>query len=182
MDKKGNILMAYGFFRYDFQGLDPKGNPIYTADKITVLEPPDGVKKVAHVCYLDESDTLVVADEGSDMRHIGRVFVCKGYLGGNRKAVSFESGAGKEAACVAAASEYALTGGWKERGRIHVNRISDGAKVGVFDPGSTVGGVENTGWIDILTGITASRRTNGEYLVFVEEDYKAKVLLYRWKP
>jgi hypothetical protein len=35
---------------------------------------------------------------------------------------------------------------------------------------------------DILTGITAHRRANGEYLVFVEEDYKAKVLLYRWKP
>jgi hypothetical protein len=42
--------------------------------------------------------------------------------------------------------------------------------------------VENTGWIDILTGISAHRRANGEYLVFVEEDYKAKVLLYRWKP
>jgi hypothetical protein len=26
------------------------------------------------------------------------------------------------------------------------------------------------------------KRADGEYLVFVEEDYKAKVLLYRWKP
>ncbi len=31
-------------------------------------------------------------------------------------------------------------------------------------------------------GITAFRRSSGEYLVFVEEDYKAKVLLYRWRP
>ncbi len=182
VDKKGNIWMAYGFFRYDFQGLDQKGNPIYTADKITVLEPPEGVKKVARVCYQDDTDTLVVADEGSDMRHIGKVFVCKGYLAGNRKTVCFESGAGTEAACVAAAGEYAFTGGWKERGRIHINRLSDGAEVGVLDPGPTVGGIENTGWMDLLTGITAFRRTNGEYLVFVEDDYKAKVLLYRWKP
>ena len=182
VDKNGNIWMAYGFFRYDFQGLDPKGNPIYTADKVTVLEPPEGVKKVARVCYLDDTDTLVVADESSDMRHIGRVFVCKSYLAGNRKTVSFESGAGKEAACVAAAGEYAFTGGWKERGRIHINRLSDGAEVGVLDPGPTVGGIENTGWVDILTGITSFRRTNGEYLVFVEEDYKAKVLMYRWHP
>ena len=36
VDKNGNIWMAYGFFRYDFQGLDAKGNPIYRADKITV--------------------------------------------------------------------------------------------------------------------------------------------------
>ena len=31
-----------------------------------------------------------------------------------------------------------------------------------------------TGWIDLLTGITAWRRRDGEYLVFVEEDYRAE--------
>ena len=182
VDQKGNIWMAYGFFRYDFQGLDEKGNPIYRGDKITVLEPPKGVNKVGRVVYLDASDTLIVAEEARDIRHIGRVFVCQGYLAGNRETVSFESAAGKEAECVAAAGDYIFTGGWKERGRIFVNRMSDGAAMGVFDPGPTVGGVENTGWIDILTGISAHKRANGEYLVFVEEDYKAKVLLYRWKP
>jgi hypothetical protein len=182
VDKKGNIWMAYGFFRYDFQGLDTQGNPVYSGDKITVLEPPEGVKKIARVVYLDESDTLIVADEGSDMRHISRVVVCKGYLAGNRKTVSFAPGAGKEAECVGAAGDYAFTGGWKGRGKIWINRLSDGAEAGSFDPGPTVGGVENTGWIDIFTGISAHRRSNGEYLVFVEEDYKAKVLLYRWKP
>jgi len=182
VDKKGNIWMAYGFFRYDFQGLDPQGNPIYAADKITVLDKPKGVNKVARVCYLDDTDTLVVAEEGSDMRHISRVFVCKGYLAGNRETVSFVPGAGKEAACVTAAGDYAFTGGWKTRGQIWVNRLRDGAEVGRFDPGPTVGGVENTGWIDLLTGITAFQRSNGEYLVFVEENYKAKSLIYRWKP
>jgi hypothetical protein len=181
VDEKGNIWMAYGFFRYDFQGLDAKGNPIYRGDKITVLEKPEGVSKVARVVYLDDTDTLLVADEGSDMRHIGRVFICPHYRAGNRKTVSFISGAGAEAGCVAAAGNYVFTGGWKARGRIWINRLSDGAKIGEFDPGPTVGGVENTGWVDILTGISAFQRSNGEYLVFVEEDYKAKVLLYRWK-
>jgi len=83
---------------------------------------------------------------------------------------------------VAAAGDYVFTGGWKARGRIWVNRLSDGAELGAFDPGPAVGGVESTGWTDILTGISAYRRANNEYLVFVEEDYKAKVLLYRWKP
>lgn len=182
VDQKGNIWMAYGFFRYDFQGLDERGNPIYSADKVTVLDKPKGVNKVARVCYLDDTDTLIVAEEGSDMRHISRVFVCKGYLAGNRETVSFVPGAGKEAACVTAIGDYAFTGGWKTRGRIWVNRLSDGAEVGVFDPGPTVGGVENTGWIDLLTGINAFKRSTGEYLVFVEENYKAKSLIYRWKP
>ncbi|HEX2971393.1 MAG TPA: hypothetical protein VHP11_03620 [Tepidisphaeraceae bacterium] len=182
VDKKGNIWMAYGFFRYDFQGLDEKGNPIYQADKITVMQPPKGMKNVARVWYDVDTDTLVAAEQGEDMRHIGQVFICKHYLAGNRDAVTFTPGAGQEAECVAAAGDYIFTGGWKERGRIWINRMSDGAEVGVLDPGPTVGGVEATGWIDILTGITAHQRSDGEYLIFVEEDYRAKTILYRWKP
>lgn len=182
VDGRGNIWMAYGFFRYDFQGFDVHGNPIYSADKATVLEKPEGVGTVARVVYLDASDTLVVAEEGSDMRHIGRVHVCRGYMAGNRKTVSFLPGAGKEAACVAASGDHVFTGGWKERGRVWVNRMSDGAEVGTFEPGPTVGGVDNTGWIDLLTGIHAHRREDGEYLVSVEENYKAKCLIYRWRP
>jgi sugar lactone lactonase YvrE len=188
VDKKGNIWMAYGFFRYDFQGLDPKGNPIYSADKITVMELPKGMTNVARVWYDTDTDTLVAAEQGveergrPDMRHIGRVFVCKNYLAGNRDTISFTSGAAREAACVTAAGDYIFTGGWKERGRVYINRMSDGVAVGVFDPGPTIGGVEKTGWIDILTGITAHKQADGTYLVFIEEDYRAKAILYRWKP
>jgi hypothetical protein len=143
---------------------------------------------VARVCYLDESDTLILAEEGRDeqnqasMRHISRVFICRGYLAGNRETISFIPGAGSEAGCVAAAGDYVFTGGWKNRGRIHVNRLSDGTELGSFEPGPTVGGLENTGWIDLLTGISAFKRSTGEYLVFVEENYKAKSLIYRWIP
>lgn len=182
VDRKGNIWMAYGFFRYDFQGLDERGNPIYSADKITILDKPKGVNKVARVVYLDDSDTLIVAEEGKDMRHIGRVFICKGYLAGNRDTVSFAPGAGEYAGCVAAAGDYVFTGGWQKRGQIWVNRLSDGKELGTFKPGPTVGGVENTGWIDLLTGINAYKRHDGEYLVFVEENYKGKCLIYHWKP
>jgi hypothetical protein len=183
VDKLGNIWMAYGFFRYDFQGLDQKGNPIYRADKITLMEPPKGMTNVARVWYDVDSDTLVAAEQSArDMRHISQVFICKKYLAGNREAVTFTPGAGKEAGCVTAAGDYVFTGGWKERGRVFVNRMSDGSAVGVLEPGPTVGGVENTGWVDILTGINAFRRANGEYLVFIEEDYKAKAILYRWHP
>jgi hypothetical protein len=116
------------------------------------------------------------------MRHIGRVLVCKDFLAGNRHSVPFSSGAGREAECIAAAGDYVFTGGWKERGRSIMNRIFDGGSVGVLDPCPSVGGVKKTGWIDILTGITAHKRRDGEYLVFVEEGYKAKALLYRWRP
>ena len=182
VDKKGDIWMAYGFFRYDFQGLDQRGNPIYRADKITAMDPPKGMKSVSRVWYDVDTDTLVAAEEGSDMRHIGKVFICKGYLKGARKTVTFLPRGGGEAGCVTAAGDYVFTGGWKERGRIWINRMSDGAEVGSLEPNAALGGVENTGWIDVLTGITAYKRKDGEYLIFVEEDFKAKSILYRWTP
>ena len=181
VDKVGNIWMAYSFFRYDFQGLDKKGNPIYRADKVTKMDPPNGMRSIGRVYYDSDRDLLVAAEEASDMRHIGRVFVCRNYLKGNREATVFTTGAGRNAACIAVAGDYAFTGGWQARGKIWVNRLSDGKPMGTFDPGPTVGGVDSTGWIDILTGITAYRRRNGEYLVFVEDDYRGKALLYRWK-
>ncbi len=188
VDRKGDIWMAYGTFRYEFQGLDPKGNPIYRGDRAPAWDPPGGMKDVARAWYDADSDTLVAAEQGldergkPDMRHIGRVFACPGYRAGHRRAASFIPGAGPEAACVAVAGDYAFTGGWKRRGRVWINRISDGREVGVLEPGPTVGGVEETGWIDVLTGITAHRRADGEYLIFAEEDFKAKALLYRWRP
>jgi len=73
------------------------------------------------------------------------------------------------------------------------NNAPDGSKVGVcytygtetgkfigqFNPGPEVGGKENAGWVDIPNGIKAFLRSNGEYLVLVEEDYKSRNLLYR---
>ena len=55
-----------------------------------------------------------------------------------------------------------------------------GALQGTLQPDQAVG--KSSGWVDTPYGIRAARRTGGEYLVFVEEDLDAKVLLYRWTP
>jgi hypothetical protein len=44
-------------------------------------------------------------------------------------------------------------------------------------PGIEVAG--ESGWVDIPYGLRAFQRTKGEYLVFVEEDAKAKVIMCR---
>lgn len=36
----------------------------------------------------------------------------------------------------------------------------------MFDPGPAIGGVENPGWNDLLTGISTFRHSTGEYLAF----------------
>lgn len=183
VDSAGDIWMAYGFFRYHFQGLDAHGNPIYTADAVTRMPVPKAMKTVSRVWYDRERDILVAAEEGTEMRRLGEVFIYHGYLAGNdHTPVRFRSGAGGEAGSITAAGDYVFTGGYRERGRIWVNRIADGAEVGVLVPGEEVGGPDRTGWIDLLTGIAAHRRHNGDYVVFVEENYRGKTLLYRWRP
>jgi hypothetical protein len=70
-------------------------------------------------------------------------------------------------------------------GRIEVYDAQTGASVGHLKPGPEVGGDlpgEAVGWVDIPEGIQAIRRSNGEYLVLVEEDWKSKVVMYQWKP
>ena len=51
---------------------------------------------------------------------------------------------------------------------------------GSFVPGPEVGG--NAGWLDMPYAMDATRRKDGEYLLLVEEDWRGKNLLYRWKP
>jgi hypothetical protein len=63
---------------------------------------------------------------------------------------------------------------------VSVFRAEDGAFVGTMFPGDTVGGF--SGWVDIFQGIAALRRKDGEYLVLVEENFRGKNILYRWRP
>ncbi len=183
VDTAGDIWMPYGFFRYHFQGLDEHGNPIYSADAVTRMDVPEPVQQPARVWYDRQRDILVVAEQGQNMRHLDEVFIYHGYLAGNDDdPVRFTPGAGDKAGTMAAAGDFVFTGGWQERGRIWINRMSDGQEVGVLEPGPEVGGVEATGWIDLLTGIAAHRRDNGEYIILVEENYRGKSLMYRWRP
>ena len=188
VDSAGDIWMANlgdgPFFRYRFMGLDEVGNPIYTASDVVTMPTPPGMSRVRRVWYDRASDTLVAADQGSNNRRIGEIFVYRRYLGTNPAApsVRFRSGAGTEASSLAVAGDYIFTVGFQTRGRVWINRLHDGAAVGVLTPGPEVGGPDATGWVDLLTGVSAHRRTDGEYLVFVEENYRAKNLLYRWRP
>ena len=43
-------------------------------------------------------------------------------------------------------------------------------------------GKDLSGWVDIPYAVRAHKRADGEYLVFVEEDAKAKIMMYRWRP
>jgi hypothetical protein len=60
---------------------------------------------------------------------------------------------------------------------VFVYNLRDGSALGSMKPGPEVHG--ESGWVDFRDGIRAVRRQHGSYLVFVEEDYKGKSLVYR---
>jgi hypothetical protein len=64
--------------------------------------------------------------------------------------------------------------------RMHVYDVHTAKEVAILVPGPEVGGI--SGWVDIPYGLFAYRRADGEYLIFAEEDYHNKILLYRWVP
>ncbi len=67
-----------------------------------------------------------------------------------------------------------------QTGMIYVYNLADGTSAGRIWPGREVGGY--SGWVDITHAIGAFKRSDGEYLILVEEDFRGKCILYRWRP
>jgi len=80
------------------------------------------------------------------------------------------------------AGDYLFMVGVDTRAQVRVFDMKDGRFIGLLEAREEVGGVDATGWIDMVDAIYAVQRENGEYLVFVEEDAHNKILLYRWIP
>ncbi len=57
--------------------------------------------------------------------------------------------------------------------------LKDGSRIDLATQSPIV--FNDVGWMDVK-GISVGQRANGEYLVFMEDDWKNKSLLYRWCP
>ncbi len=64
--------------------------------------------------------------------------------------------------------------------KVEVYRKSDGQSVGYLLPGPTAG--HGIGQLDMIFGIRAFQRENGQYLVFEEDDWFGNILLHQWSP
>ena len=64
--------------------------------------------------------------------------------------------------------------------KVAIVSAASGQYVGTMQAGPEVGGLG--GWQDMAGSVQATRCANGEYLILVEDDFRAKNLLFRWKP
>lgn len=197
VDSQGGIWEARGTTRIryiPFQGLDSHGNPLYDFAQAKEFDLPAPFNQVNRVQYNTDDDTLYVVGYTDDApysretwKEAGKVLArYDGWLHGkkqHRYDIHFPWN-------LSSKPIQTIMSVYQERdfifavepvlARVHVYDAATGREIGLIAPGKEVGSA--SGWVDTTQGLSAYRRPDGEYLIFVEEDARAKVLMYRWKP
>ena len=183
VDSKGGIWVSKGTTvqRYIPKGIDDKGNPIYD-DSNTEKWDIKNIDRVGRLVWQEDKDRLVLVDTACRNLVGGSIYVVNHWSSGNRTAEKLSPLKGPNPSSATAAGDYFFEVGWQSRGEVFITDLNTGKMVGSMVPSDEAGTVEYTGWVDIAYGIDAIQRSTGEYIVFVEEDYMGKVLMYRWNP
>ena len=204
VDARGHVWLAtetQGIRYFPTQGLDAAGNPLWSHATMQSFPAPTEFRQVKRVRYLPETDTLFLAGttDGHRNQHWkpgGPVLArYDGWLKGGRQArwtkiLPYAGGSSGHSSCEPMGFDVAgdfvfvpYTGASKpdhvKHGRVEVFHASDGASVGHIEPGEDVGEI---GLQDIRECLVAHRRADGEFVVFLEDDFKSKVVMYRIKP
>lgn len=195
VDTKGDVWKTLrtedGIRHYPLQGLDSKGNPIYTYRSMQKEKTPSFFKDLRRIEYFPEIDTMYLSGftvdhpaSGDDTGVVGsEIARFDNWSKGNRTprwrtVVPYDNTGKREisTAAMSVAGDYVFAVTVKTA-EVYVYKASTGKLVNKFSPGPEVG--KESGWVDIPQGIRAFRRANGEYLVFVEENLNGKVIIYR---
>jgi hypothetical protein len=195
VDKAGNVWRTNGrgeIVKLALSGIDPHGNPVYAYSSATRYAIPSLFKAVRRAIYDSDKDVM--------------------YLTGYTRGAPFDDRYWKEAGRVLArydtwsthpvltyqielpwdtsihppvvSASVAMDGDFvfvsERTGKIHVFDKHTGAKKGVILAKANIG--NGVGEIDMPNGLSVQQQSNGEYILFAEEDTHAKLLVYRWKP
>lgn len=179
--------------RTPFVGLDPQGNPRFGPAQTWPRPAPFQTIPVQRVEYDATADVLhltgYTAATGGDEGHWGMVGKVYARYNGWTKdqnpdviiPLPWDTQANPKVMIksVATFGRYLFAAEFQGRGRVRVYDTELGRELGVLSPTPPA---HHEAWIDVPMGVRASRRANGEILVFLEDDAQAKVLLYRWRP
>lgn len=204
VDRAGGVWLAtetQGLRYFPCGGLDPKGNPQWGYATMKTFPHPEGFLEVKRIRYDVASDTLYLGgttaeEKNQHWKPMGPVLArYDGWLHGGQKlrwrvTLPYVHGSSGHESCEPMGFDVAgdfvfvpIVGASKKAnvktGRVEVFRAGDGQAVGHFEPSEEVGEV---GLQDVRETLTAHRRAQGEYIVLMEDDYKSKVVMYRWKP
>lgn len=204
IDENCNIWQAFendGIRKFNFQGLDKFNNLIWDFKNIELFQKTSEFKQIKRLRYLPEKDIMFIGGTTEEHKNqhwkpMGPVIArYDNWSKPDRKlrwiiVAPYEKGSKGHSSCEPmgfdVAGDYIFvpyTGASKEMkistGHIEVFRLDNGEPVGYMEPSPEIGEI---GLQDIRECLRAIKRKNGEYIVFLEEDYKAKILVYIWHP
>ncbi|MDE1184313.1 hypothetical protein [Paraburkholderia sp.] len=196
VDTNGDIWRARddkGIFRFRFGGLDAQGNPIYSYSNLTAYPVPQPFTELHRAIYEPDTDSMYATGYTPQLpgdknfwKEAGRLLVRYDKWGTGKPVqryaitLPWEPNARPVRTAIGLTVEGQYIFVVEPVGAVHVYDKDTGKEIGVMRPGPEVG--STSGWVDVPNGVSAARRKDGEYLVFVEEDARGKVTMYRWKP
>ncbi len=194
-----------GVRQFKSQGLDSAGNPVWDFSHVTAVTEPGPMSELYRSVYnpvksgdpLSDTQFLAGYATGIDPNHHynGTDFNSKSIGSVISRYNSWSTG-GRTAAwsivlpdynrapsSMAVAGDFvfvAYDGGayQPDDGFVYILRASDGGFVGKLQNATN----NWNGRVDIEYGVSAFKRSTGEYLVTVENDFHAATTLYRWTP
>ena len=202
-DDRGNLWHAQGreVRCLPVQGLDARGVPVWDYAKAQVWPKPAEFDEMRRVHYLADREALLVGgtkggDRNQHWKPMGPVLArYDGWMKGERKlrwktVLPLERGSqgheSVEPMSFDVAGDFlfvAYTRGMKADGvkwaDVKVYTLDDMAPVGNLVSDGPLGEI---GLLDIVESVRAVKRPSGEYAVFLEDDFRAKVVLFRWRP
>ena len=204
VDAAGTVWIATeskGIRRFPLKEIDARGNPVWDYASMQVIPTPPELKVLKRLRYDPARDVMLLGgctDEHKNQhwKPMGPVIVhYDGWSKPDRKArwtlvAPYAKGSSGHESCEPMGFDVAgdhvfvpYTGASKAMkfgtGHIEVFRLDDAKPAGHFEPPAEIGEI---GLQDIRECLRAHKRANGEVLVFLEEDWKSKILMYRWKP
>ena len=203
VDAQGTVWQAFnnGIRAIPVQGLNAQGVPQWDYAQAKTYPKPAELDEIRRLRYLPDHDVMLLggnrgADHNQHWKPMGPVLcLYDGWSTGTpvlRRSLvlPYEKGSGgnlsNEPISFDVAGDYvfvAYTQGLKAEGLknafVKVLRLSDLSVVGNLSAESVLG---DTGLLDLVESVSATKRANGDYVVFLEDDYKSKSIVFRWHP
>jgi hypothetical protein len=196
VDAKGDVWHTNGeseIVHLPLKGIDGKGNPVYDYAKSTIVARPAPLTQLERIEYYPATDTMYLsgysaeqANTKGNWKTIGKV-LCRYDHWSEGPVKTWEVHPPFEEEQERAANFGTPVAMWVEgdyvfivylkTAEVRVLSAKTGEYVGTMRPGK-----DRSGWVDIPYAINVHRRGDGEYVVLVEEDWKAKGTVYRWGP
>lgn len=192
VDARGDLWQGdqtKGIWRWRYLGLDAHHVPRYSPEQVETFPMPRPLVNLLRTEYQPETDTMYLTGQTEDRRITGGEWGTAGTV-----VLRFDHWSGARELRYRAELPYVPTkqlmvsfgvaGGLFfavdcKSAEVFVYDNQTGKPVGSMKPGPEVHG--ESGWVDFRDALRVCQRKNGDYAVFVEEDWKGKVLVYHLK-